>query len=165
MIAMLVLGLGVMAYAKSTSATLIGSIDNAERQRVALLATDMNNVFAAHVNTLGSGASQQQVISAVQTLAGQLSRELQTVAQSRGYTCNNGQPVMNASANPNQSINSTVFKSWMQGPPVCAQFTVITSVPTGFNGVWMQTQISWLAVRNSRGGVDTIRIPSLIAPN
>lgn len=159
----LVLSLGVVLFGKATSNTLTASTDNAERQRVALMASDINNVMAARVASLPVTANQQAVINSLNGIMGELRTEATNAASSQGYRCEGNRPVMNGGT-PNRNNSSTLFRSWTSGPPVCFEFVLLNNINTGFNGVWVETRISWLGLKNASDTPETIRVPGLISP-
>jgi Tfp pilus assembly protein PilV len=162
--AMLILGAGVLVFTKATSANLTTSIEIAERQGVALLASDLNNVISARVSELGPSANRQAVISVAGSLIDSLNNEFQQMAQNRGYSCNNQTPVTSSSNISAGSSNSTLLKAWSNTPPVCVEFVLLDQISTGFNGVWIETRVRWVGMKSVDDTAEEIRIPALIAP-
>lgn len=162
--AMAILGAAVLLFAKATSANLSTSVDNAERQRVALMASDLNNVLAARVSGMPIDSSRQAVISVSSNLINQLNAEFQDMANRRGYSCRNNNPVTNSGALNAVPESSTLLKVWLNTPPVCVQFVMLNSINTGFNGVWIETRVRWVGLKSQEDIAEEIRMPTLIAP-
>lgn len=166
LVSMAVLSVGATLYAKSMTSAIAISTDNAEKQQAAVVATDLNNVFAAHVAPLGPEASRGQVIERMQRLANQFEKEMEQLAKQRGYTCKAQKPAPLATSQSGKTdlLKASVLQNWTQGPPICLKIEIKPEVQTGFNGVWMETQITWVGLFSNDDQLQRIRLPSLIAP-
>lgn len=163
LISILILSVGVIAYAKSWSNAASLSIENAERQQIASMAGDLSNVFAAHLNNMNTQSSRNSVISRLNTFASQLEQSFESNYASAGYECVQGRPRLTGPRNFSQ-LNSTLMRAWALGPSVCIQFKVLDQINTGFNGVWVETKVTWISIQNRAGELETLTMPSLIAP-
>jgi hypothetical protein len=141
-------------------------LDNLERQQAALIASDINNMIAAHVNQAGS-TTKAQTTTLINALKKQLLAQATTIASQRGYACKNNTPQIKGGSPSNTSTTSTALEPWIHGPAFCLRIEIPTNqvVDPLFNGVWVQTTVYWLPLKRSDNSTDNISISSLISPS
>jgi Tfp pilus assembly protein PilV len=163
---MLILSAGVLAYTQSHSNQIAAGLDNMERQQAALIASDINNMIAAHVNLAGSSASKTDVQNRINSLKSSLESEAKKIAAERGYTCDSqNTPTLKGKAISTANTTSTALQPWVQGLAFCLKIAIPSNqqVDSNYNGVWVQTTIYWQPLKRADNSTDNITISSLVA--
>lgn len=163
LIAMVILGAGVMAYVKSSASSLSTNTDTTETLRAAQIVADTNRLFSAHVATLAPGASRQQVISKVRGLQNDMQKQAQALQQAKGYRCEGGQPVLSGKTQGATS-HASALQSWVRGPSGCLTISVDETLdPAGLQGVWIETRYAWLSTAGDGQQTRLVRANALVA--
>lgn len=165
-ISMLILGAGVRAYTQSHSNQIAAGLDNLERQQAALIASDISNIIAAHVNLADPLTARSDIENRIKSISNNLLQEAKKIATERGYSCENFTPRLKAKATNATTTTATALQPWVQGPAFCLKIEIPANqvVNNGFNGVWVQTTLYWLPIKRADNTADNISISSLVAP-
>lgn len=170
LLSMLILSAGILSYAKSHSNQITAGQDNLERQQAALIASDINNMIAAHVNTKAAASSTvltaNEIRNAIKTLQGQLLTEATKVATARGYSCKDNVPTLGTTSTNGKKTTATALQSWVQGPAFCLVLEIPPNqvINSNFTGVWIRTVVHWQPLKRADNSTDNMSISSLIAP-
>lgn len=167
LISILILSVGLTVYANTSSGLIGSSVDNSERQHAAVKAAELGMAIQAHVANMPNTANKQAIYNQARNFANRMQSDLDDAAVSLGYQCTSGGipvPLAGAGAT-NGGTDSTLYKSFGQGPSSCVSFNVSAAGPDlTYGAAWVQTTITWLPVKSSDNSSSSITISTLVTP-
>lgn len=131
-------------------------------------AAEIGNALLANVADIDKGAPRGEVVSRVQQFSNELTREVNRLAESSGYECNNNKPVLKEKSLDKADLaESTLPRTWAQGASVCISIKPMpdeTSKPNDPNGVWVLIEAHWIDPHTRDKQVETVSVHTLVSP-
>ncbi|WP_334120646.1 type IV pilus modification PilV family protein [Limnobacter sp.] len=165
LIAILVLSIGVVLYAKNWTANFGAKNSTHVRSIAATQVAEIGNVLLANISDLDRDTPRGQIVSRIQQFSGALVNHLNGFARARGYECaNNGPQALNAPNNAIDLNGSTLPRVWAQGAASCVKITPLPSQSTQTNGMWVHIEVRWIDAHTRRNQTESVSVHTLVSP-
>ncbi len=165
MIAIFILSVGLVMYAKNWSANYSAKNSTHVRSIAAAQVAEIGNVLLANISNLDRDTPRGQIIARMQQFSTQLENHLNDYARARGYECTSSGP--RSLNTPVASINlnaATLPRTWAQGAASCIRIRPLPNLSTQTNGVWVNIEANWVDAHTQDNQSERVSVYTLVSP-
>lgn len=165
LIAILVLSIGLVLYAKNWTANFGAKNSTHVRSIAATQVAEIGNVLLANISDLDRDTPRGQIISRMQQFSGRLEDHLNSFAGARGYECtSNGPRALGAPNNAIDLSQATLPRAWAQGAASCISIRPLPNLSTQTNGVWVHIEARWIDSHTRDNQTENVSVYTLVSP-